>query len=54
MQGEAQRFAKLAGSLVGPGDLVLAPGGHNWNFVLDHFPDLGAFVAHIVATPLAR
>ena len=54
VQGEAQRFAKLAGSLVGPGDLVLAPGGHNWNFVLGHFPDLGTFVAHIVATPLAR
>ena len=51
VQGEAQRFASLAGSLVGPGDLVLGPGGHDWNFVLAHFPDLGNFVAHIVATP---
>jgi S-formylglutathione hydrolase FrmB len=53
VRGEAQRFAKLAGSLVGPGDLVLDPGGHDWDFVLAHLPDLGRFVAHIVATPLS-
>ncbi len=51
VQGEAQRFAKLAGPLVGQGDLVLASGGHDWAFVLAHLPDLGAFIAHIVATP---
>jgi S-formylglutathione hydrolase FrmB len=51
VQGEAQRFAKAAGSLVGPNDLVLAPGGHTWSFVLAHFPDLGAFVAQVAGTP---
>ena len=47
VQGEAQRFAKAAGTLVGPGDLVLAPGGHTWSFVVAHLPDLAAFVAQI-------
>jgi S-formylglutathione hydrolase FrmB len=51
VQGEARRFAKLAGPLVAPGDLVLGAGGHNYTFVLAHLPDLGAFVARIVATP---
>jgi S-formylglutathione hydrolase FrmB len=51
VQGEAQRFARLAGPLVGPGDLVLAPGGHNWSYVLGRLPAIGAFVAHVVATP---
>ena len=47
VQGEAVRFAKLAGLHVGPGDLVLATGTHNWAFVLAHLPDLGAFVTRI-------
>ena len=51
VQGEAQRFAKLAGPLVGKGDLVIASGGHNWAFVVRHLPDLGAFVARVVAKP---
>ena len=54
VRGESQRFAKLAGPLVGPGDLVIASGTHSWSFVVAHLPDMGAFVAHVVATPLAR
>jgi S-formylglutathione hydrolase FrmB len=47
VQGEAQRFAKAAGNLIGPHDLVLAPGGHTWAFVVGHLPELAAFVAQI-------
>ncbi len=47
VQGEAARFAKLAGSSVAPGDLVLAPGGHDLAFVVAHLPDLGHFVARV-------
>jgi S-formylglutathione hydrolase FrmB len=45
--GESQRFARLAGSLVAPGDLVLAPGDHSYRFVLAEFPEFGRFVARI-------
>ena len=51
VQGEAQRFARLAGPLVGPNDLVLAPGGHNWSFVLARLPAFGSFVAQVVSAP---
>jgi S-formylglutathione hydrolase FrmB len=51
VRGEARRFAKLAGSRVAPGDLVFGAGGHDYTFVVAHLPELGAFVAHIVATP---
>ena len=47
VEGESQRFAKLAGPLVAPGDLVIAPGTHSWSFVLAHLPDLGRFVAQL-------
>jgi len=50
VQGEAERFAKAAGDLVGPDDLVIGPGGHTWSFVVAHLPDLGAFVAQVAAT----
>jgi S-formylglutathione hydrolase FrmB len=50
VQGEAQRFAAVAGPLVHPGDLVLAPGSHNYGFVLDHVPDLARFVASVAAS----
>jgi len=50
VQGEAVRFAKLAGPLVAPGDLVLAPGTHSWSFVMGHLPDLGRFVSKIAGT----
>jgi S-formylglutathione hydrolase FrmB len=50
VQGEAQRFAALAGPLVHRGDLVLAPGGHTYGFVLDHLPDLARFVASVAAS----
>lgn len=50
VQGEAVRFAKLAGPDVAPGDLVLAPGSHDFTFVLTHFPELGNFVARVSHT----
>ncbi len=53
VQGEAVRFAKAAGSLVAPQDLVLAPGGHSYQFVLSQFPALARFVARI-APPAPR
>jgi hypothetical protein len=53
VSGEAQRFARLAGPLVDPEDLVLAPGGHNFSFVLGSLPAIGRFVARIVAHPLS-
>jgi S-formylglutathione hydrolase FrmB len=49
VQGEAVHFAKLAGSSVAPGDLVLAPGTHSFAFVLAHFPDMGHFVARVTS-----
>ncbi len=51
VQGEARRFAALAGNLVAHGDLVLGPGGHNYAFVFAHFPNLGAFVARMAHSP---
>jgi len=45
VRGEALRFAALAGSLVGPHDLVVAPGAHDYAFVVAHLADMGAFIA---------
>jgi S-formylglutathione hydrolase FrmB len=47
VHGESQRFARLAGPLVAPGDLVLAKGGHSYRFVLAEFPQFGRFVAQV-------
>ena len=47
VQGQAQHFAKLAGTRVPPHDLVIAPGTHSWSFVMAHVKDMANFVAYV-------
>ena len=45
VRGELRRFAARLSATEGAPDVVLAPGGHTWSFVVAHLAELAKFVA---------
>ena len=50
VKGELDRFARLAGPMARPVDIVHAPGHHDWSFVIDHLDQFANFVSWVSAS----